>query len=39
MLRLAVASLSSGAAYALLGLCLVLLFRMTGTLNFAQAAI
>lgn len=39
MLRLAVASLGSGAAYALLGLCLVLLYRMTGTLNFAQAAI
>lgn len=39
MLRLVLASLTSGAAYALLGLGLVLLFRMSGTLNFALGAI
>jgi branched-chain amino acid transport system permease protein len=35
----AVAGLISGGAYALLGVCIVLLYRMVGVLNIAQAAI
>lgn len=39
MLDASVAGLISGGAYALLGVCIVLLFRMVGVLNLAQAAI
>lgn len=39
MLQAAVSGLVSGGAYALLGVCLVLTFRMTGVLNFAEAGI
>lgn len=39
MLNTALASLTSGGAYALLGVCLVLTYRMTGVLNFSQAVI
>lgn len=39
MIQSAVAGLISGGAYALLGVCIVLLFRMVGVLNLAQAAI
>ena len=39
MIRSLAASLSSGAAYALFGVCIVLVYRMTGTLNFALTAI
>jgi branched-chain amino acid transport system permease protein len=39
MLQAAVAGLVSGGAYALLGVCVVLLYRMVGVLNLAQAAI
>lgn len=38
-LQSAVAGLISGGAYALLGVCVVLLYRMVGVLNLAQAAI
>ncbi|MCS7059416.1 MAG: branched-chain amino acid ABC transporter permease [Meiothermus sp.] len=38
MLQAALAGLLSGGAYALLAVCLVLLYRMTGTLNFALGA-
>jgi branched-chain amino acid transport system permease protein len=37
--QLAIASLLSGGAYALIGVCVVLLYRMLGVLNFAQAVI
>lgn len=39
MIRSLAASLSSGAAYALFGVCIVLVYRMAGTLNFAITAI
>jgi branched-chain amino acid transport system permease protein len=39
MIQAAVAGLIAGGTYALLGVCLVLLYRMVGVLNFAQAAI
>ena len=39
MIQSAVAGLISGGAYALLGVCIVLLYRMVGVLNIAQAAI
>lgn len=39
MIRSLAASLSSGAAYALFGVCIVLVYRMTGTLNFALTAV
>jgi branched-chain amino acid transport system permease protein len=39
MIESAVAGLISGGAYALLGVCVVLLYRMVGVLNLAQAAI
>lgn len=39
MIQSAVAGLVSGGAYAMLGVCLVLVYRMAGVLNFAQAAI
>lgn len=39
MIRSLAASLSSGAAYALFGVCLVLVYRMAGTLNFAITAV
>ncbi len=39
MLQAAVAGLISGGAYALLGVCVVLLYRMVGVLNLAQAAV
>ena len=39
MIRSLAASLSSGAAYALFGVCIVLMYRMTGTLNFAITAV
>ena len=39
MIRSLAASLSSGAAYALFGVCIVLVYRMTGTLNFAITAV
>ena len=39
MIQGAVAGLIAGGAYALLGVCVVLLFRMAGVLNLAQAAI
>lgn len=39
MIRSLAASLGSGAAYALFGVCIVLVYRMTGTLNFALTAI
>jgi branched-chain amino acid transport system permease protein len=37
VLQLCVAGLAPGAAYAILGCCVVLLFQTTGVLNFAQA--
>lgn len=39
MLNTAIASLTSGGAYALLGVGLVLTYRMTGVLNFAHAVV
>ena len=39
MIQAAVAGLVSGGAYALLGVCVVLLYRMVGVLNLAQASI
>lgn len=39
MISGAVAGLTAGGAYALLGVCLVLMYRMTGVVNFAAAAI
>jgi branched-chain amino acid transport system permease protein len=39
MLQLAIASLIAGGAYALIGVCVVLLYRMLGVLNMAQAVI
>jgi branched-chain amino acid transport system permease protein len=39
MLQAAIAGLISGGAYALLGVCVVLLYRMVGVLNLAQAAV
>lgn len=39
MIRSLATSLNSGAAYALFGVCIVLVYRMTGTLNFALTAI
>jgi branched-chain amino acid transport system permease protein len=39
MLQYAVSGLIYGGAYALLGLCVVLMFRMVRVLNFAQGAI
>ncbi len=39
MIQAAIAGLISGGAYALLGVCVVLLYRMVGVLNLAQAAI
>lgn len=37
MVQLVAAGLAPGAAYAIIGCCVVLLFRTTGVLNFAQA--
>lgn len=39
MLQSALAGLAAGGAYALLGVCVVLLYRMVGVLNFATAAV
>ncbi len=39
MIDTAIASLTSGGAYALLGVGLVLTYRMTGVLNFAHAVV
>lgn len=39
MIQAALAGLIAGGTYALLGVCLVLLYRMVGVLNLAQAAI
>jgi branched-chain amino acid transport system permease protein len=39
MIQSAIAGLFSGGAYALLGICVVLLYRMVGVLNLAQAAV
>jgi branched-chain amino acid transport system permease protein len=39
MVQLIAAGLAPGAAYAIIGCCVVLLFRTTGVLNFAQAAL
>ncbi len=39
MLQTAIAALTSGGAYALLGVCIVMLYRLAGVLNFSQAAI
>lgn len=39
MIQAAIAGLVSGGVYALLGVCVVLLYRMVGVLNLAQAAI
>ncbi len=39
MVQAAVSGLIEGTTFALLGICLVLTFRMAGVLNFAQAAI
>jgi branched-chain amino acid transport system permease protein len=39
MLQASVAGLLAGGAYAMLGVCVVLLYRMTGVLNVAQAGI
>ncbi|MBA4866603.1 branched-chain amino acid ABC transporter permease [Streptomyces sp. PSKA54] len=39
MVQMTVAGLAPGAAYAILGCCVVLLFRTTGVLNFAQAVL
>jgi branched-chain amino acid transport system permease protein len=39
MLQGSVAGLLAGGAYAMVGVCVVLLYRMTGVLNVAQAAL
>ncbi|WP_030756539.1 MULTISPECIES: branched-chain amino acid ABC transporter permease [unclassified Streptomyces] len=39
MIQLIAAGLAPGAAYAVIGCCVVLLFRTTGVLNFSQAAL
>jgi branched-chain amino acid transport system permease protein len=39
MLQASVAGLLAGGAYAMVGVCIVLLYRMTGVLNIAQAAV
>ncbi|MFC4464520.1 branched-chain amino acid ABC transporter permease [Streptomyces xiangluensis] len=39
MVQLIAAGLAPGAAYAILGCCVVLLFRTTGVLNFSQAVL
>ncbi|MFI6445735.1 branched-chain amino acid ABC transporter permease [Kitasatospora sp. NPDC050543] len=39
MVQLIAAGLAPGAAYAIIGCCVVLLFRTTGVLNFSQAAL
>ncbi|HWV84838.1 MAG TPA: branched-chain amino acid ABC transporter permease [Capillimicrobium sp.] len=39
MLQSTVAGLTSGGAYALLGVCAVLMYRMVGVVHFAQAAV
>jgi branched-chain amino acid transport system permease protein len=39
VIQSAIAGLFSGGAYALLGICVVLLYRMVGVLNLAQAAV
>ena len=39
MIRALATSLNSGATYALFGVCIVLTYRMAGTLNFATTAI
>ncbi len=39
MLQASVAGLLAGGAYAMVGVCVVLLYQMTGVLNVAQAAI
>ncbi len=39
MIRSLAASLGSGAAYALFGVCIVLVYRMAGTLNFAMTGV
>ncbi len=39
MLQASVAGLLAGGAYAIVGVCIVLLYRMTGVLNIAQAAV
>lgn len=39
MIRALATSLNSGATYALFGVCIVLTYRMAGTLNFATTAV
>lgn len=39
LLQSALAGLAAGGAYALLGVCVVLLYRMVGVLNFSTAAV
>jgi branched-chain amino acid transport system permease protein len=39
MLQYGLANLASGAAYGLIGLCVVLIYRLLGVLNFAQGVI
>jgi len=39
MLQASVAGLLSGGAYAMLGVCVVMLYRMTGVLNISQGAV
>lgn len=39
MVQLMAAGLAPGAAYAIIGCCVVLLFRTTGVLNFSQAVL
>jgi len=39
MLQASVAGLLAGGAYAMVGVCIVLLYRMTGVLNISQAAV
>ncbi|WP_419551777.1 branched-chain amino acid ABC transporter permease [Candidatus Poriferisodalis sp.] len=39
MIRAFVASLTAGASYAIFGICIVLIYRMAGTLNFATTAV
>ena len=39
MLEAIVSGLVSGAGYAIIGVCVVVLYRLVGVLNFSQAAI
>lgn len=39
MIQSAIAGLVSGGAYAALGVCVVVMYRLVGVLNFAQAAV